>query len=67
MYVTQLQAVNNTVLCPTLCTSPEVSADPMAAMMERIKGGNVHLKKVNSVSTIILGVGHLEYDYLCCC
>lgn len=28
----------------------ESATDPMSAMMERIKGGNVHLRKVNSVS-----------------
>ena len=30
----------------------EAAVDPMCAMMERIKGGNVHLKKVDSVSPL---------------
>ena len=35
----------------------ENSDDPMTAMMDRIKGGNVHLKKVtSSVSHIIITV-----------
>ena len=44
--------LNVFMMCVHFSCTPEGAADPMSAMMERIRGGNVHLKKVASVSTM---------------